>query len=48
MGYTQGTPAPLASLIMVIDSLGRISAVKALVSTSVIVRIGYYSHRVVK
>ena len=44
MRYTQGRPAAPASLIVVVDSVGPISAVKALVSTNGIVRIGYLSY----
>jgi hypothetical protein len=48
MGSAQGLPAAPASLIVVVDSVGLIFAVRALVSTNGIVRIDYISYLGVK
>jgi hypothetical protein len=48
MGSAQRLPAAPASPIVVVDSVRPISAVRALVSTNVIVRIDYISYLGVK
>ena len=48
MGSARGLPAGPAALIVVVDSVGPISAVRALVSTDGIVIIDYNSYLGVK